>query len=63
MKTKYEIEGIDLKKGCNFLVLCTPGFVEKYYSTKAETAEQAIAEAKDVAWQATNFEAIDLRSF
>lgn len=62
MKAKYEVKGIDLKKGCNFLVICTPGFCEKVYS-KADTEEQAIDEAKDIAWQATSFEVIDLRNF
>ena len=61
MKAKYEVKGIDLKKGCNFLVICTPGFCEKFYSN-ADTEEQAIAEAKDIAWQATSFEVIDLRN-
>lgn len=50
----------DLEKGCNFKVLCTPGFMTSFLS-KAETAEEAIEEAKKVAWQAENFEVIDLR--
>lgn len=55
------MKAMDLSKGCNFKVLCTPGFVTKFYS-KAETAEEAIEEAKEQAWQATSFEVIDLRN-
>lgn len=55
-----KVSGKDLERGCNFRVLCSPGFCTSVLS-KAETAEEAIEEAKKMAWQATNFEVIDLR--
>ena len=60
MEKNMKVTAKDLERGCNFKVLCTPGFVTSFLS-KAETAEEAIEEAKMTAWQATNFEVIDLR--
>jgi hypothetical protein len=47
-----------LKEVSKYTVYCTPGFCEKVYSN-AKTEKEAIKEAKNMAWQATEFKVIE----